>query len=105
MNEFKHRLIHLHHCRGVNWNSILTILKKDPDLHRLYQNEIEISILLSPAIKNTLKDDLQSQRIRNTINEYEKKGHSNDHDIRTGISTNAFGNVQTTMGPLCKRKS
>jgi DNA processing protein len=76
MNEFKHRLIHLHHCRGVNWNSIWTILKKDPDLHRLYQNEIETQ-LLSPAIKNTLKDDLQSQRIRNTINEYEKK------DIRT----------------------
>ena len=59
MNEFKHRLIHLHHCRGVNWNSIWTILKTQ---------------LLSPAIKNTLKDDLQSQRIRNTINEYEKKG-------------------------------
>ena len=47
MNEFKQRLIHLHHCRGVNWNSIWTILKKDPDLHQLYQNEIETQLLSS----------------------------------------------------------
>ena len=73
MNEFKHRLIHLHHCRGINWNSIFTILKRDPELHRLYQNEIE-SAPLSPSIINTLKADLQSQRIRNTAIEYEKRG-------------------------------
>ena len=73
MNEFKQKLIHLHHCRGASWNNIFTILKKDPELHELYRNGIE-TYLLSQATKNTLKDDLQSQRIRNTIFEYEKQG-------------------------------
>ena len=41
MNEFKRKLIHLHHCRGASWNNIFTILKKDPELHELYQNGIE----------------------------------------------------------------
>ena len=63
MNEFKQKLIHLHHCRGVSWNSIFTILKKDPELHELYQNGIE-TCLLSQTTKNTLKDDLQSQRYK-----------------------------------------
>ena len=73
MNEFKQKLIHLHHCRGANWNGIFTILKKDPELHELYRNGID-RCLLSQSTKNTLKDDLQSQKILNSINEYEKQG-------------------------------
>jgi DNA processing protein len=73
MDEFKQRLIHLHHCRGASWNSIFTILKKDPELHELYQNGME-TCLLSEATKNTLKVDLQSREIWNSINEYEKQG-------------------------------
>jgi DNA processing protein len=73
MNEIKRKLVHLHHCRGASWNSIFSILKKDPQLHTLYQNGIE-SCHLSPTIKNTIRYDLQSQEIRNTICEYEKQG-------------------------------
>jgi len=36
MEEFKKRLIHLHHCRGITSSIILKILKKDPGLHSLY---------------------------------------------------------------------
>ena len=75
MNEFKQRLIHLHHCKELSWNIYLPSSKRSR-FTSLYQNEIETQ-LLSPAIKNTLKDDLQSQTIMNTINQYEKK------DIRT----------------------
>jgi DNA processing protein len=73
MNDFKRKLIHLHHCRGASWNNIFTILKKDPELHELYQNGIE-TCFLSQATKKTLKDDLQSQKIWSSINEFEKQG-------------------------------
>ncbi|PKR87047.1 DNA-processing protein DprA [Heyndrickxia camelliae] len=36
MEEFKKRLIHLHHCQGITSSVILKMLKKDPDLHSLY---------------------------------------------------------------------
>ena len=36
MNEFKIRLVHLHHCRGISWDLIYTILKQDPQLQNLY---------------------------------------------------------------------
>ena len=32
MNEIKRKLVHLHHCRGASWNSIFSILKKDPEM-------------------------------------------------------------------------
>lgn len=37
MEEFKKRLIHLHHCQGISSSIILKILKKDPDLQSLYR--------------------------------------------------------------------
>lgn len=37
MEEFKKRLIHLHHCQGITSNIILRILKKDPELQSLYK--------------------------------------------------------------------
>ena len=70
MNEFKRRLVHLHHCRGIGWDQIYTLLKKDPQLERLYQiNHIDHnSSQISP--KNTL-NDLHSQNIAETILQYE----------------------------------
>ena len=40
MNEFKIRLVHLHHCRGISWDLIYTILKQDPQLQNLYSHSI-----------------------------------------------------------------
>jgi DNA processing protein len=73
MNEFKQRLVHLHHCQGVSWNIIFTILKKDPQLQSLYDSRIRNHIP-SPAVANTIQHDLQSKKIINTIYGYEQLG-------------------------------
>ncbi|MGE6258738.1 DNA-processing protein DprA [Heyndrickxia sporothermodurans] len=36
MKEFKIRLLHLHHCRGIGQQGILKILQYDPSLKKLY---------------------------------------------------------------------
>ncbi|MBS4172505.1 DNA-processing protein DprA [Bacillus sp. FJAT-49736] len=37
MEEFRKRLIHLHHCRGITSKAILALLKNDSSLQSLYQ--------------------------------------------------------------------
>ena len=71
MNEFKKRLIHLHHCRGITWNIIFTILKKDPQLKRLY--DFDINEYFSPkVIPNTILSDLHSPKLIKEIHHYNK---------------------------------
>lgn len=73
MNKFKQRLIHLHHCQGASWNIIFTILKKDPQLQSLYDNSIK-KYIPSPTTANTILHNLQSEKIINTLQEYEQLG-------------------------------
>ncbi|WP_428908673.1 DNA-processing protein DprA [Niallia sp. Krafla_26] len=71
MKDFKKRLVHLHHCRGVGWNQIYTILKKDPQLKYLYQMKQIDFTSSQTSSKNTLTD-LYSQNIMNNILQYER---------------------------------
>ncbi len=70
MNEFTKRLIHLHHCRGISWNLIYNILKKDPQLTHLYQQDL-LDYISSQTAPKTILDDLHSQKLRNKILDYE----------------------------------
>lgn len=70
MNEFTKRLIHLHHCRGVSWNLIYNILKKDPQLNHLYQQDLR-DYISSQSTPKTILDDLQAQKVRDEILDYE----------------------------------
>jgi len=69
--NFKQKLVHLHQCRGASWESIYTILKKDPQLHSLYE-------FRSGSLPSTLKtaasilEDLKSQHIMERVNQYER---------------------------------
>lgn len=36
MQEFRKKLLLLHHCRGIGWKSIFSILQNDPQLNTLY---------------------------------------------------------------------
>lgn len=42
MEEFKKSLIHLHHCQGITSNTILQILKRDPELKSLYKFSLPV---------------------------------------------------------------
>jgi DNA processing protein len=73
MNHNK-RLIHLHHCRGAGWNTIKTILEKDPLLQRIYTRSLhEWQQLLSlPLDKLRLfYHDLHHLDIKNLLDQYE----------------------------------
>lgn len=74
MHELKQRLVHLHHCRGVSWNIIFSILKKDPQLRFLYNSSIEAYIPSSTS--KTILHDLHSIHLLNVIQQYEKLGIS-----------------------------
>lgn len=73
MNTFKQRLIHLHHCRGATWNIINAILKKDPQLKLLYQQNKQ-SYLPNSTKTPILQQDLQSRILINKIQQYKLKG-------------------------------
>jgi DNA processing protein len=70
MNEFKIRLAHLHHCRGISWDLIYTILKQDPQLQNLYSHSIN-RLISTKTSSTTILNDLHSTIIRNNILQYE----------------------------------
>ena len=67
--NFKQKLVHLHHCRGASWNSIYTILKKDPQLNSLY--DLNSHLLSTLKIDASIHRELESQSILNRIQQYE----------------------------------
>lgn len=73
MNEFNHRLVHLQHCTGASWKRILTILKKDPRLESLYDEQLIKDSVPSPAADTILRD-LHSPVLYNTIEQYKQTG-------------------------------
>lgn len=79
MDEFKKRLLHLHHCRAADWKTIFYLLKNDPMLYSLYEVHAKESFpsLTASAVKS-LHDDLQSKAIQEQISTY---SHENIHII------------------------
>lgn len=73
MNDFKGRLVRLHHCNGAGWKHILSILKKDPQLNSLYDEQCLKSFIPSETAKTILKD-FHSPYLIHTISQYEKHG-------------------------------
>ncbi|CAM3417047.1 DNA-processing protein DprA [Cytobacillus oceanisediminis] len=77
MEEFNKKLAHLHHCKGVSWNMILSILKKDPQLKFLYNDPFYYSSPLLFKNQDSLSDtlhDLHSNRIQEQIRQYPPNG-------------------------------
>lgn len=74
MDEFKKKLVHLHHCRSAGWKTIFYLLKNDPMLHSLYDVPAKKSFpsLSSTAIKS-LYEDLQSKAIQEKISTYSRE--------------------------------
>jgi DNA processing protein len=76
MDEFRSKLIHLQHCRGIGWKSIAAILSFDPTLTRLYQMTLsEFSSILSIS-ENHIRiflNDLHSLDIDKILEEYKLK--------------------------------
>jgi DNA processing protein len=74
--EFKKKLIHLTHCRGIGWKSIRKLLQADPLLQHLYGLSPEQlqNILQLPSYQfNEFKKDLQSISIEDILNEYKRE--------------------------------
>ncbi|WP_455662761.1 DNA-processing protein DprA [Pradoshia sp.] len=60
MDEWKDRLVHLDHCRGMTWKGMYRIVKDDPELRRIYSRPAEywknVLSLESPNLQIFLKD-------------------------------------------------
>lgn len=77
MNEFKRRLILLHHCRGASWKIIYKLLKTDPELHSLYELDLiqhhpiynSLQTSQTSSLTNLLRD-LHSTTIHDQIQQY-----------------------------------
>ncbi|MBS4189217.1 DNA-processing protein DprA [Bacillus sp. FJAT-49705] len=75
MDEFKLRLTHLHHCRGVGWKTIFQILKGDPELKNLYQLSHSNFFTQNPIpSSSSILHDLQSGLIHDQIRQYKING-------------------------------
>lgn len=77
MEDFNMRLAHLHHCKGVSWKMILSILKKDPELNSLFKDPLRFSnsqMFNSQDSFSTALNDLQSDRIQEQIRQYSPNG-------------------------------
>lgn len=68
MDDFRKRLIHLHHCRGIGWKTIYQILKNDPLLINLFRKNIPA--FLPTSLQETLYEDLHSSSIQEQFKHY-----------------------------------
>ncbi|EIJ81512.1 DNA protecting protein DprA [Bacillus methanolicus PB1] len=68
MDNFRNRLIHLHHCRGITWKTIYYFLKQDPQLKSLSKDSPYL-MEHSPVYSECLSD-LNCQAIREQIRQY-----------------------------------
>lgn len=74
MDSFKNKLILLHHCRGIGWKSIKSILLNDSELTSLYRKNLkewhEILPQLKPQNISSFFQDLHSLDITQKIKSY-----------------------------------
>jgi len=76
MDDFKTKLLLLHHCRGIGWKMMYIILREDPILDGLYTKKLQDWHFLFPHVKsNQLSlffQDLHSIDISQKIKQYEE---------------------------------
>jgi DNA processing protein len=75
-DEFKAKLIHLTHCRGIGWKSILRLLQSDPLLQHLYSlspDQLQHILQLPTYHLNELKKDLQTIPIQDILDKYKRE--------------------------------
>ncbi|WP_075980940.1 DNA-processing protein DprA [Bacillus massilinigeriensis] len=71
MDDFKKRLAHLLHCRGVGWKLVYDLLEIDVELKNLYNDSTAVLISkLSPASYRTILTDLHSHSTLDQIRQY-----------------------------------
>lgn len=68
MEEFKRRLVILHHCANIGWKTIYQILKSDPGLTRLFHDK-KLPFLPTPTQEKIL-NDLHLLPIQEQIRQY-----------------------------------
>lgn len=76
MNRARERLIHLHHCRGIGWKEIYTLLKHDATLEEIYhlsQDSLQKLLHLSTKNISQFYADLHTNFIHHTLNYYQQK--------------------------------
>ncbi|MFC4617331.1 DNA-processing protein DprA [Camelliibacillus cellulosilyticus] len=74
--DFQERLIHLHHCRGVGWRTMASILDVDPELTHLYDltiHDLTLDFNIRPDRASLLMKDLSSIDIQKKLLEYRQK--------------------------------
>ncbi|PQD95878.1 DNA-protecting protein DprA [Pradoshia eiseniae] len=75
MDEWKDRLVHLDHCRGMTWKGMYRILKDDPELLKVYSRPADywkkLLSLESPTLQFFLKD-LHDPKLQQMISIYEQ---------------------------------
>ena len=75
MDEWKKRLVHLDHCRGISWKAKYRILKQDPNLLNLYEHSYGYwkETLELPSSKTSLfLKDLTNKELQTMPIIYEK---------------------------------
>ena len=76
MDEWKDRLVHLDHCRGMTWKGMYQILKDDPELLKIYVRPAEywtkVLALQTPNLQNFLKD-LHDTQLHQLTSIYEQE--------------------------------
>ncbi len=75
MDEWKNRLVHLDHCRGISWKAKYRILKDDPNLQKMYDQPFRYwkETLALPSAKISLfQKDLQNKDLQKMPLIYEK---------------------------------
>ena len=75
MQEFEKRLILLHHCRGIGWKSIHTIIRFDNHLHQLFTRSPrewqDMLHKLKPSHLTSFYHDLHSVDLSERLRQYE----------------------------------
>lgn len=78
MNTVRERLIHIHHCRGIGWKGIYTLLKYDPTLKKIYhlsQDSLQKLLHRQVSSKNVsiFYTDLHTNFIQTLLEKYHQK--------------------------------
>ena len=75
MDEWKNRLVHLDHCRGISWKAKYRILRSDPNLYKLYDQPIRYwieTLELSSENTSLFMKDLNNKDFQKMPSIYDK---------------------------------
>ena len=75
MSEWKDRLVHLDHCRGMTWKGMYRVLKDDPELLKVYFQTAEYwkkLLTLDPLTLQFFLKDLHDSKLQQMTSIYEQ---------------------------------